>query len=119
MKKIKTNDPKTNQCLLSKLYVERSTIEQRTGGLLLLNKKIKFLPAVIIYRYKNLHMFLTVWAGKCDENEAKPIAKLAFYRGKSYNPTITPRKTLVLKAQDELRDYNTLWLFHVPIPGIC
>ena len=40
---------------------------------------------------------MTVWAGKCYENEGKPMAKSEVDRGKSYNTT--PENTARRKAR--------------------
>ena len=49
------------------------------------------IPAtIIIDKYKKFHSFMTVWAGKCYENEGKSMAK-------SYNTT--PENTARRKAR--------------------
>ena len=67
---------------------------------------------------------MTVWAGKCYENEGKPKVKSAVDRGKyiiqyhSGKHCASQGTSLSRKRKMKLRDYNTLWLFHDTFPGI-
>lgn len=69
----------------------------RGSGLLLFNKLNCCPPQLLSDKYKKFHSFVTVWAGKCYENEGKPMAKSAVDRGKSYNTT--PENTARRKAR--------------------
>ena len=75
--------------------MRRGQSSSRGSGLLL-----NCCPPQLSINTKKFHSFMTVWAGKCYENEGEPKEKSAVDRGKSYNTT--PENTARRKARVRL-----------------